>query len=277
MTTQKTKRMMLMVACMVGLGGAGQCIAADAAAALDAALAGGHRSAANQARDQYRHPKETLLFFGLEPQMRVLEMLPGGEGWYTEVLAPTLRDSGTLVTVTPPADSPTDYLREHFKKLNAKLDAAPEVYDRVERRTMSQDNIDLGAPGSADMVVTFRSTHNWIRGGQLDAVYKAIFAVLKPGGILGIEQHRGLDDWDPLAKAASGYVPEAYLIKYLESLGFKLDGKSEINANAKDTKDYPDGVWTLPPSLTLGDKDREKYLAIGESDRMTLKFRKPTP
>lgn len=250
---------------------------ADAASALDAALAGSHRSEANKARDHYRHPKETLLFFGLEPHMRVIEMLPGAEGWYTEVLAPTLRDAGRLVTVTPPADSPVDYLREHFVKFNAKLDANPAVYDKVERRTMGRDKIDLGPPASADLVVTFRSTHNWIRGGQLDSVCQAIFEVLKPGGILGIEQHRAKDGTNPKIVAESGYVPQAYLISYLESVGFKLAETSEINANPKDTKDYPDGVWTLPPVLTRGDKDREKYLAIGESDRMTLKFIKPAP
>ncbi len=137
------------------------------------------------------------------------------------------------------------------------------------------DAIDLGPAGSADMVVTFRSTHNWIRNGQLDAVYKAIFAVLKPGGVLGIEQHRARADADPAKAAETGYVPEPYLIAYLEKLGFKLVGKSEINANSKDTKDYAKGVWTLPPNLALGEQDREKYVAIGESDRMTLKFVKP--
>lgn len=145
---------------------------ADTGDALDAALAGSHRIAANKARDRDRHPKETLLFFGLEPQMREVEMLPGGEGWYTEVLAPVVSHAGKLVTVTPPADSPVEHLREHFQKFNAKLDANPAVYDKVERRTLSKDAIDLGAAGSTDMVVTFRSTHNWIRGGQLDAVYK---------------------------------------------------------------------------------------------------------
>jgi predicted methyltransferase len=263
------------VAVVIGLCGFGAPLLADIGAALDVSLAGSHRSDANKARDQYRHPKETLMFFGLEPQMRVVEMLPGGEGWYTEVLAPTLRATGQFVTVTPPANSSIDYLREQFTAFNTKLDTNPALYDKVERRTMSKEKIDLGPAGSADMVVTFRSTHNWIRGGQLDAVYKAIFEVLKPGGILGIEQHRAKEGADPKIVAESGYVPQAYLISYLESVGFKLVGTSEINANPKDTKDYADGVWTLPPVLTLGDKDRAKYLAIGESDRMTLKFVKP--
>ena len=245
--------------------------------ALDIALAGSHRSAENRARDVFRHPKETLLFFGLEPNMRVVEMLPGGEGWYTEVLAPVLREHGQMVAVTPPADSPVEYLRAQFDKFKAKLAANPGVYDKVEQRLLTKDKIDLGGPGSADMVVTFRATHNWIRGGELDRIYKAIFEVLKPGGVLGIEQHRAAAGSDPKVTAEHGYVPEAYLIDYLESLGFKLEAKSEINANPKDTKDYPKGVWTLPPTYVLGAVDRAKYAAIGESDRMTLKFRKPKP
>ncbi len=273
---KNANRLLTLLTLLCGLG-TNLPVQADAAATLDSAIAGAHRSAENRARDQYRHPKETLLFFGLTPDMQVLEMLPGGEAWYTEILAPTLRDHGKLITVTPPGDGPREYFRKSFADFNGKLDATPAVYDKVERRTMLDDAITLGAADSLDMVVTFRSTHNWIRGGQLDAIYKAIFTVLKPGGILGIEQHRGHDDWDPVAKAESGYVPEPYLIKYLESIGFKLEGKSEVNANSKDTKDYADGVWTLPPVLKLGDKDREKYLAIGESDRMTLKFRKPAP
>lgn len=248
---------------------------ADVAPLLEKAINGEHRDAAHKARDKYRHPKETLMFFGLEPGMQVIEMLPGAEAWYTEILAPVLREQGRLVTVMLPPDAPPPYARKQFELFNAKLDAAPALYDRVERRTMTRDPIMLGPAGSADMVLTFRNTHGWIRAGQFDDVYKAIFDVLKPGGILGIEQHRGHDDWDPNAKAKTGYVPEKFMIEQLELIGFKLEGKSEINANPADTKDYPDGVWTLPPSYALGDKDRAKYEAIGESDRMTLKFRKP--
>lgn len=261
------------LSCLVANAAAGE----DAASALDAAIAGSHRPEGHKARDAYRHPKETLLFFGLEPRMTVIEMLPGGEGWYTEILAPLLREHGKLITVTPPLDSTSDYLRKSTETLYAKLDALPALYDRTERRTMQGDRVNLGPPDSADMVVTFRSTHNWIRGGQFDAVYKAIFAVLKPGGILGIEQHRGKPGDDALATAESGYVPEAYVIERLEGLGFRLAGKSEINANPRDTKDYPEGVWSLPPVLRLGARDRDRYVAIGESDRMTLKFTKPLP
>jgi len=272
-----TNRLLPMLTLLGGFFCAAPASAADAGALLDSAIARNHRAAGHAARDQYRHPKETLLFFGLKPEMTVIEMLPGGEAWYTEILAPALRDHGKLVTVTPPGDHPREYYRKSFADFNAKLDATPAVYDKVDRRTMGEPPIVLGPANSADMVVTFRSTHNWIRGDQLDAVYKAIFEVLKPGGVLGIEQHRGKDDWDAKAKAESGYVPEAFLIKYLESVGFRLEGRSEINANPKDTKDYAKGVWTLPPSLALGAQDRDKYVAIGESDRMTLKFSKPAP
>ncbi len=251
--------------------------AADIAAALEAALAGAHRAPGHAARDVYRHPKETLMFFGLEPTMHVIEMLPGGEAWYTELLAPVLREQGKLITVTPPGDHPREYFRKSFADFNAKLDATPAVYDKVERRTMGEPPISLGEPASVDMVVTFRSTHNWIRGGQFESVYKAIFEVLKPGGVLGIEQHRAAEGGDVLKQANAGYVAERYLIDQLEALGFKFEGQSQVNANPRDTKNYAEGVWTLPPTLALGDKDREKYLAIGESDRMTLKFRKPAP
>lgn len=280
MTREKCMRVIAwwpLAAVLIGLAGLRPVTAAEIGTLLDAAIDGAHRSDAHKARDVHRHPKETLQFFGLQPTMTVIEMLPGGEAWYTEVLAPVLRDEGKLVTVTPPGDHPREYYRKSFADFNAKLDAQPAVYDRVERRTMGDPPISLGPAGSADMVVTFRSTHNWIRGGQFEAVYKAILDVLKPGGILGIEQHRGRDDWDPAAKAESGYVPEAWLISTLQGLGYRFEGKSEVNANPKDTKDYPEGVWTLPPSLALGDRDRQKYLAIGESDRMTLKFSKPAP
>lgn len=263
------------VLCTLALVGVVGSALADVGSLLDQAIAGEHRAAAHKARDVYRHPRETLLFFGLEPQMQVIEMLPGGEAWYTEILAPVLREQGRLVTVMLPPDAPPPYARKQFELFNAKLDAAPELYDRIERRTMPRDPMVLGPAGSADMVLTFRNTHGWIRAGQFDDVYTAIFEVLKSGGILGIEQHRAPDDWDPNAKAKTGYVPEKFMIEQLELIGFKLEGKSEINANPKDTKDYPDGVWTLPPGYALGDKDRAKYEAIGESDRMTLKFRKP--
>ncbi len=247
-----------------------------AASPIQTALSGAHRGAENRARDRYRHPAETLAFFGLTPQMTVVEILPG-EGWYTEILAPVLREQGKLVVASHGTDGVNDYRRNAHVALMQKLDGDPALYGAVERRVMwtGDGGVTLGPAASADMVVTFRNTHNWLREGQFEAVYRAIFDVLKPQGILGIEQHRAAPGTNPATSAEKGYVPEAYLVETLEGLGFQLVGKSEINANPKDTKDYPDGVWTLPPTYRLGDKDREKFAAIGESDRMTLKFIKP--
>jgi predicted methyltransferase len=245
------------------------------AALIDEVLAGTHREQTNRARDAYRHPKETLMFFGMRPEMTVVEILPG-RGWYTEILAPMLRDQGKLVVSSFGEDHPNDYLRGLHVELMRKLDANETVYDRVERRVMQTGKvIDLGPSGSADMVVTFRNTHNWIRFSGIEEIYRAIYDVLKPNGILGVVQHRGRDDWDPRASADQGYVPQTYLIEFLEGLGFVFVAASEINANPRDTKDHPEGVWTLPPTYRLGDTDREKYAAIGESDRMTLRFIKP--
>jgi len=249
--------------------------AAEIDAAIDGALAGAHRSAAHRARDAQRHPKETLKYFGLEPGMHVIEMLPGADGWFTEILAPVLRGKGLLVTEMLPPRAPPAYAPDVYARFNAKLDADPAVYDRVERRTLDGSPLKLGPPNSADMVLAFRTTHGWLRTAQFDEVYSAIFEVLRSGGILGIEQHRAPEGADVTESAKRGYVPQQYLIEQLELIGFAFEGSSEINANPRDTKDYPDGVWTLPPTLMLGEKDRARYLAIGESDRMTLRFRKP--
>ena len=242
-------------------------------AALSKALAGSWRDPANVARDKYRHPRETLEFFGLKPGMTVVQLWPGA-GWYTEVLAPVLRDHGQLIdaAVPPKGDSESDGTVKYL----AKLKANPDVYGKVKVMDFSPPaKLDLGAPESADMVLTFRNLHNWQGRGQLDAVFQSAFKVLKHGGVFGVEEHRA-----PAGKTVdqtyqTGYMPVDYVIQEAEKAGFKLAGQSEINANPKDTKDYPRGVWTLPPTYTLGDKDRAKYAAIGESDRMTLKFVKP--
>ena len=253
---------------------AGSAAAEAIDAALATVLAGPQRSAANKARDAYRHPAETLAFFGVKPNQTVVEMLPG-EGWYTEILAPYLRDQGKLVAVGFPPDSPNEYMRKRQAEYAQKLAADPANYGKVEVRAMAAEKVDLGAPASADVVLNFRNTHNWIRRGQFESAYKAIYTVLKPGGVLGIEQHRAAAGADPKVTAESGYVPEDWLIAELGRLGFEFAGKSEVNANPKDTRDYPKGVWTLPPSYALGATDHDKYAAIGESDRMTLKFVKP--
>lgn len=237
---------------------------------IEAAIAGAHRSEPNRARDRYRHPRETLEFFGLEPGMNVVEMAPGG-GWYTEILAPVVRGQGSLTLAVPDPNQ-----SQYTQRLLTRLQATPQVYDHVRHVVFAlPDNTELGPPGSADMVVTFRSTHGWINGGGARQVFEAMFAVLRPGGVLGVVQHRADDDADATQSARSGYVPEPYVVQLAQDVGFELEERSDINRNEADTHDHPRGVWTLPPSYRLGEEDRARYEAIGESDRMTLRFRKP--
>lgn len=239
---------------------------------LDAAISSAHRDAKNVARDVYRHPGETLALFGIKPDMEVLEILPGA-GWYTEILAPYLRDDGLLAVASFGPGHSVEYLRNLHNGLVEKFDGDPENYGKVVLGLFEGEGyLEDFEDESFDMVVTFRNTHNWIRFGGVEDVYRAIYRVLKPGGILGVVQHRAEDGSDAKETAERGYVPESYLIRLLEDTGFELVDKSEINANPKDTRDYPEGVWTLPPSYRLGDEDRDRYAAIGESDRMTMKF-----
>lgn len=243
--------------------------------ALQAAIDGDHRSAENKARDVYRHPAETLTWLGVEPDMTVVEIWPS-RGWYTEILAPYLRDSGTLYLAGFDRASDRDYVKKLLKILDDKLAAAPEVYGTpVTTELAPPDKVEIAPAGSADMVLTFRNVHNWMTAGTADAVFAAMYAALKPGGVLGVVEHRGDPDVEQDPQAKSGYVTEAATVRMAEKAGFALVDSTEINANPKDTRDHSSGVWTLPPVLRLGDQDREKYLAIGESDRMTLKFRKP--
>jgi predicted methyltransferase len=210
--------------------------------------------------------------------MKVIELAPG-EGWYTAVLAPVLARRGNLsVTIADPNGPPDVGSTRTAKALLARFANDAKSFGRVNTMVVKwTDDATLGPDGSADMVLTFRNAHNWLGGKTFDKVLAAIFTVLKPGGILGLTDHRANPGAPTDAKTIgdTGYVPEAYLIKQVETAGFKLAGKSEINANAKDTKDYSGGVWTLPPTYALGDVDRAKYAAIGESDRMTVKFVKP--
>jgi predicted methyltransferase len=245
------------------------------ATAIDAALAGAHRSEANQARDVYRHPKETLMFFGLRDDMTVVEIWPGGGGWYTEVLAPVLKDKGVLYAAQLVPDPNSAYATRTLKTFRDKLDANPEIYGKVIVTALGPTATDIAPAGSADMVLTFRNIHNWLGGDYAPKVFEAAFKALKPGGILGVVEHRGNPAVPQDPKAKSGYVNEDFAIQMIEAAGFKLVARSEINANLKDTKDYEEGVWTLPPTYELGDKDKAKYAAIGESDRFTLKFQKP--
>ncbi len=236
-------------------------------------IAGDHRSEENRARDKYRHPLATLTFFGIRPDMTVVEIYPG-RGWYTEILAPYLKGSGTFYAAEHPGDPSYEAVQRSLEAFDQKVKDAPELYGEVKRTKLTKDG-DIAPPGSADLVVTFRNTHSWMGAGTADEAFAAMYRALKPGGVLGLVQHRGDPSVKQDPKAGSGYVNEDYAIELAKKAGFELAEKSEINANPKDTKDYPKGVWTLPPSLRLGDEDREKYLAIGESDRMTLKFVKP--
>ena len=240
------------------------------------AMAGAQRSDAHRARDAARHPAETLAFFGFRPGLRVVELWPGG-GWYTEILAPTLRGRGELVVASYGEASEPDYRPRSHRALLEKFATAPETYSEVEVVVLDPpERTKFAEPGSVDLLLTFRNTHNWVSAGHVEAVYGAAFEALRPGGVLGVVQHRALPGADPVESATRGYVPEAYLVETLESLGFQLQARSEINANPRDTKDYPGGVWTLPPLLlTQEQEDPERFRAIGESDRMTLRFVKP--
>ena len=245
--------------------------------ALDQAIAGIWRTPTNVVRDKYRHPRETLSFFGVKPDQTVIEITPGG-GWYSEILAPYLRDHGQYVAaVVDPASVPAgggrDYQQRSFDSLKKKYEAAPAQYGKAQMVPYAPTSPKLGAPGSADVVLTFRNVHNWREAGQAEGMFKGFFDVLKSGGVLGVVEHRAKQDVP--ADDQTGYVGTAQVIALAEAAGFKLDGQSEVNANARDTKDYPNGVWTLPPTNQHDAKDKAKYEAIGESDRMTLRFVKP--
>lgn len=243
----------------------GEVAGATAQAGLQAAAADPRRSASNVARDRYRHPVETLTFFGVEPGDTVVELWPGG-GWYTEILSPYLVN-GTLYVV-PPAGRYTD-------TINTKIASDPG-YSAIRVAPFTAGQATAVPPGSADVVLTFRNVHNWMMGDTpiAEAVFAEAYRVLKPGGTLGVVEHRLPESADAARERTSGYVKTSTVRRLAEQAGFEYIGASEVNANPRDTADWPKGVWTLPPSLTLGDTDRDKYVAIGESDRMTLKFRK---
>ncbi len=241
---------------------------------LRAAIDAPTRAEADRARDPHRHPYETLQFFGVTPSSTVLELSPG-RGWYTAILAPYLAESGELHVTSFPADTKNEYQLKNTTAYRQWLTSAPGG-DRVKIIDVEPpDKLDYGLQDQVDVVLTFRSVHGWMKDGQASAVYAQVFKALKPGGVFGVVDHRGAEGMTREAMAKSGYVPESLVIAEIEAAGFKLAERSEINANPKDTKDHPDGVWSLPPSLRAGDTDRAKYEGIGESDRMTLKFIKP--
>jgi predicted methyltransferase len=243
------------------------------AAKLQALIAGPQRSPPNVARDPYRHPLDDLTFFGIQPTSTVIEILPGGAGYWTEILAPYLRDGGRYIAAN---GTGSDEAKRDNAGFAAKTAADPADYAKVETTEFAPAAHDIGAPNSADAVLTFRNIHNWMAAGTADQTFAAFYRVLKPGGILGIEEHRANADKPQDPQAKSGYVRQDYAIGLAEKAGFRFVAASEANANPKDTKDYPAGVWTLPPTYRLKDQDRAKYAAIGESDRFLLKFVKPS-
>ena len=246
-------------------------------AALDRVIAGRHRSEANRSRDVYRHPKETLAFFGVRQDMTVMEVWPGASGWYTEVLAPLLKEHGRYIAAGLDVKSDAKFSQDSVRSFQAKLAPNPELYDKVEVAALEYPSaLAPVPPASVDLIVTFRNLHNWLaRDGAAPAMLAAMYAALKPGGVLGLVDHRA-DPASPVdPKAKAGYVNQGFAIDLLERAGFEFIGSSEVNANPRDNHDHEVGVWTLPPTWRLGDRDRDKYAAIGESDRFTLRFRKP--
>ncbi len=268
------KRLILAALLASGLT-AGLSASAYADDALKAAIANSERTPANVTRDSARHPYETLSFFGIKPTMTVVELSPGG-GWYTEILAPYLRDKGKLIVAGESPTSAKEGARKYADNLTKKLSAKPAMYDKVQRGVFEvPTTYDIAPAASVDLVVTFRNIHNWTGNGddKVKETFKKVYEVLKPGGVFGVVDHRA--PAGKPAKERSGYLDQEYVIKLVESAGFKLAAKSEINANPKDKADHANGVWALPPVLANKDVERDKYMAIGESDRMTLKFVKP--
>lgn len=246
----------------------------EARAGLAQVIGGAHRSAANKARDTQRHPLETLTFFGIEPHSTVVELWPFG-GWYTEILAPYLRDQGVYYAAAMDPQSASPQELRYNESLNALLATRTDLYSRVRISVLAKNKMDIAPPQSADFILSFRNIHNWVWAGMEKDVFAAAYRALKPGGVLGIVEHRSNDpDFEPRVPGQA-YVGEEYAVRLIESAGFKLIARSGINDNPRDTKNHPKGVWTLPPSYALGDVDRERYTAIGESDRFTLKFVKP--
>lgn len=245
---------------------------------LEQAIAAPYREQ-NRLRDRYRHPLETLQFFGIESDMTVVEIWPGG-GWYSEILAPFLAARGRYIAAQfPDTPSAPDYQKQTLAAYRKAIAAHPELYSRVTVSAIGAPNFWQPAPpNSADLVLSFRNVHNWLQNDTEREMFAAFYRTLKPGGVLGVVEHRAVADEIPRSQIVrTGYVPQDYVIELATAAGFAYVGWEEINANPKDTKNYPAGVWTLPPTLRLGQTNRDQYLAIGESDRMTLKFVKPDP
>lgn len=233
-----------------------------------------HRTISNVMRDAGRNPEQTLSFFAVEPGHTVVEIWPGA-GWYTEILAPLLREEGVYIAAHFDPDSEVDFFRKSRADFEKKLERSPDVYDRVQLTVLDFDPETPIAPaGTADRVLTFRNVHNWLSQGREETalVFQKMHAALKPGGMLGLVEHRARIGTDLETMIETGYVTEELVIQFAEEAGFELVARSPVNQNPQDNTDHPEGVWTLPPTLRLGDENRAQYLAIGESDRMTLLF-----
>ena len=270
-----TKR--IQSAMVLFLAGAATVASAAAPDPLAAAIASPSRTAKYAARDRYRHPLETLRFFGLRPDQNVVEIWPG-RGWYMEILAPYLREHGKYYAAiaAPDAADASGEDKEDAAALRKRISDDPARFGKVVVTELHPPELtEICPPGTADVVLTFRNVHNWVDAGNQQAQFETFFKALKPGGVLGVVEHRAKPGTSLEETRKSGYVDESYVKKLATNAGFRLEAESPINNNPKDTKDYPKGVWTLPPTLTLKEQDRAKYLAIGESDRMTLKFVKP--
>ena len=241
---------------------------------LASVVTGPHRTPAYVERDTFRHPIETLEFFGLAPDMTVVEIWPT-TGWYTEIIAPYVRASGRYYGAHFDSEHNSEFLRTQRAAFISKLQAEPDIYGDAQVTELGRGKYEIAPAGSADMVLTFRNVHNWTIGNYAADVFAGIHRALKPGGVLGIVDHRGEPHPPGDPDTETGYLRTEDVITLAEAAGFELEASAEINANPADTKDHPEGVWTLPPSLRLGPEDYDKYVAIGESDRMTLKFRKP--
>jgi predicted methyltransferase len=265
------------VVCGLALVVAGGATAGSTADLVATWMNGPHRAEGNAARNRYRHPKETLMFFGVDPSMSVVEVWPSA-GWYLEILAPLLRDGGKYYAAgfALTAKRTPEWRKKVQRGLQDKLAKRPDLYDRVIVTELSiPERTEMAPPGTADMVLTFRNVHNWMNGDYAPGMFEAMFRALKPGGVLGVVEHRAKKGSTRDQMIESGYVTEDHVKMMAKEAGFRFVAASNVNANPKDTADHPAGVWTLPPTLRLGDKDVAKYMSIGESDRMTLRFVKP--
>lgn len=270
MVAQMFKRFFLPVFAALLLAG---CSGSDVEQIIDGALVADHRTPTYVERDQFRHPKETLLFFGLDPEQSVVEVTPGF-GWYAEILAPILRDSGQYYyTSYTLHDDINPYFVKVEKAFKEKMDLNPDIYSKLNWIHFDPNQPEFAPNGPVDMVLTFRNVHNWAKAGTAESMFSGFARALKPGGILGLVEHRAKPGTPLEDQIRSGYMTVDYVVQMAEAAGFRLDASSEINANPKDTTDHPGGVWNLLPNLrNIADEDKEAISAIGESDRMTLRF-----